>query len=117
MDVDQLGALHKMAEGVSSDENAQAMDALAEVGPGGHFLGCNHTQRNFKDAFWRSNVFDYKAFETWSEEGARDTYHLANARMHKMLGEYQAPALDQAKDEALKDYIARRKASEPDAFA
>ncbi|MEM0923694.1 MAG: trimethylamine methyltransferase family protein [Pseudomonadota bacterium] len=116
MDADQLGALHKLAEGVTADENAQAMDALAEVGPGGHFLGCAHTQANFKEAFWRSNVFDYKAFETWSEEGAQDTYRLAHARMNKMLAEYQAPALDPAIDEALQAFIAERKAGEPDAF-
>ncbi|MEM7508924.1 MAG: trimethylamine methyltransferase family protein [Pseudomonadota bacterium] len=116
MDADQLGALHKLAEGVIADTNGQAMDAIAEVGPGGHYLGCAHTQANFKEAFWRSDVFDYKPFETWSEEGARDSYQLANTRMHRMLGDYQQPALDPGIDEALKDYVAKRKASEPDAF-
>ncbi len=76
MDADQLGTLHKMAQGVASDENAQAMDAIREVGPGGHYLGCDHTQANFKEAFWRSEVLDYKPFETWEEEGARDTQVL-----------------------------------------
>ena len=68
MDADQLGTLHKMAQGVAVDEDAQAMDAIAEVGPGGHYLGCAHTQANFKTAFWRSDVFDFKPYETWSEE-------------------------------------------------
>ncbi|MGY9050292.1 MAG: trimethylamine methyltransferase family protein, partial [Rhodobacterales bacterium] len=60
MDADQLGTLHHLARGVQIDENAQAMEAIAEVGPGGHYLGCAHTQANFKDAFWRSDLFDYK---------------------------------------------------------
>ncbi|MDT2074178.1 MAG: trimethylamine methyltransferase family protein, partial [Planktomarina sp.] len=77
MDADQLGTLHKMSLGVEADENGQAMDAIYEVGPSGHYLGCEHTQKNFKAAFWRSNLFDYKPFETWYEEGARDTYALA----------------------------------------
>ncbi|MEM7239788.1 MAG: trimethylamine methyltransferase family protein, partial [Pseudomonadota bacterium] len=116
MDADQLGALHKIAEGVRMDEEAQAMGAIEEVGPGGHYLGCAHTQANFKSAFWRSDVMDYKPFETWNEEGARDSYTLANARVRKLLNEYQAPALDPAIDEALQAYIAERKASMPDAF-
>jgi trimethylamine--corrinoid protein Co-methyltransferase len=117
MDADQLGALHSLAEGVDLSENGQAMDALREVGPGGHFLGCAHTQANFKDAFWRSQVLDYKPFETWSEEGARDTRALAADRVRKMLAEYERPSIDPGVEEALRDFVARRKASEPDAFA
>lgn len=116
MDADQLGALHHIAKGVDMSENGQAMDALREVGPGGHFLGCAHTQANFKDAFWRSDLLDYKPFETWDEEGARDTQTLASLRVTKMLSDYQQPSLDPAVNEALADYVARRKDSEPDAF-
>ena len=39
MDADQLGVLHSIAEGVDVSENAQAMGAIREVGPGGHYLG------------------------------------------------------------------------------
>ena len=116
MDADQLGTLHHLAQGIQIDTNGQAMDAIREVGPGGHYLGCAHTQANFKTAFWRSELLDYKPFETWDEEGARDTQTLANRRVAKMLGDYQAPALDPAINEALTDYVARKKASEPDAF-
>ncbi|GAA4217375.1 trimethylamine methyltransferase family protein [Sagittula marina] len=116
MDADQLGALHGLAKGVAMDENAQAMDALREVGPGGHYLGCAHTQANFKSAFWRSEVLDYKPFETWSEEGGRDTATLAQARMEKLLSSYVEPAMDPAVREALHDYVAEKKASMPDSF-
>ena len=116
MDADQLGALHHLARGVDMSENGQAMDALCEVGPGGHFLGCAHTQANFKDAFWRSDLLDYKPFETWDEDGARDTQMLAETRVNKMLADYQQPALDPGIAEALSEFIARRKAAEPDAF-
>ena len=85
MDADHLGTLQKMGLGVSADENGQAMDAIREVGPSGHYLGCDHTQKNFKSAFWRSNLFDYKPFETWYEEGARDTYSLAAERVASQL--------------------------------
>jgi len=116
MDADQLGTLHHLAKGIIMDENGQGMDALREVGPGGHFLGCEHTQANFKSAFWRSDLFDYKPFETWFEEGARDTQALAGERVTKMLGDYQAPGLDDGIREALDAYVARRKSEMPDAF-
>jgi trimethylamine--corrinoid protein Co-methyltransferase len=116
MDADQLGTLHHLAKGVEIDENAQAMDAIREVGPGGHYLGCAHTQANFKDAFWRSELFDYKPFETWADEGERDTMTLATARVEKLLGDYQQPALDPAIDEELRAYVRQKKESMPDSF-
>lgn len=116
MDADQLGALHHLAQGVSVDANAQAMDAIREVGPGGHYLGCAHTQANFKSAFWKSDLLDYKPFETWEDEGARDTQILAGLRVERMLNDYQQPEMDPAIAEALAAFVARRKAAEPDSF-
>jgi trimethylamine--corrinoid protein Co-methyltransferase len=116
MDADQLGALHSIAEGVDMSEDAQALGAIREVGPGGHFLGCDHTQANFKNAFWRSEMLDYKPFETWADEGARDTQALASERVAKLLRDYQQPAIDPAVDEALKEFMTKRKEAEPDSF-
>ncbi|MDT2070157.1 MAG: trimethylamine methyltransferase family protein [Planktomarina sp.] len=116
MDADLLGTLQKMGLGVSADENGQAMDAIREVGPSGHYLGCDHTQKNFKSAFWRSNLFDYKPFETWYEEGARDTYSLAAERVAHQLASYQQPPLDPEILAALEKYVADKKAAMPNAF-
>lgn len=116
MDADQLGALHSIGKGVDISEDAQAMDAIREVGPGGHYLGCAHTQANFKTAFWRSEVLDYKPFETWSEEGARDTEALASMKVKRMLADYVAPPLDEGIAAALQAFIDEKKAAEPDAF-
>jgi trimethylamine--corrinoid protein Co-methyltransferase len=116
MDADQLGTLHHFARGVDMSENGQAMDAIAEVGPGGHYLGCAHTQANFKSAFWRSDLFDYKPFETWDEEGARDTQTLASVRVKKMIDTYVQPPLDPQIEERLRAYVADKKASMPDSF-
>ena len=116
MDADHLGTLQKMGLGVSADENGQAMDAIREVGPSGHYLGCDHTLKNFKSAFWRSNLFDYKPFETWYEEGARDTYSLAAERVASQLASYQQPPLDPEILAALEKYVADKKAAMPDAF-
>jgi trimethylamine--corrinoid protein Co-methyltransferase len=116
LDADQLGTLHHLAKGVETDENAQAMDSIREVGPGGHYLGCEHTQKNFKTAFWRSEVFDYKPFETWEEEGARDSQALAAVRVQKLIDTYVAPALDPEIKAKLEAYVAEKKSSMPDSF-
>ena len=116
MDADQLGTLHHLARGVTVDENAQAMDAIREVGPGGHYLGCEHTQNNFKTAFWKSDLLDYKPYETWEDEGGRDTQKLASLRVQKMLADYQQPAMDPAILEALNAFVTYKKSLEADSF-
>ena len=116
MDDDQLGALHKFAAGIDMSKGGQALGAIREVGPGGHYLGCEHTQANFQTAFWRSDVFDYKPFETWQEEGEHDTVALASKRVETLLSNYQAPPLDPAIRESLEAFVRERKESEPDAF-
>ena len=117
MDADHLGTLQKMGLGVSADENGQAMDAIREVGPGGHYLGCAHTQANFETAFYRSNIADYNSFERWSAEGSLDQAKRANAVWKHWLNEYEMPALDPAKDEEIQAYIKIKKASMDDAWS
>lgn len=114
MDADQAGMMHTLLEGVDLSENGQAMDALREVGPGKHFLGCAHTQANFETAFYRSPLADNNSFEQWEAEGATDMAQRANVLWKKQLAEYVAPPLDPAVDEALRDYMQRRKSSFPD---
>jgi len=114
MDADQAGMMQTFLQGVDMSENGQAMDALREVGPGKHFLGCAHTQANFETAFYRSPLTDNNSFEQWEAEGAQDMTVRANAYWKKQLAEYEAPALDPAIDEALMDYMRQRKDSFPD---
>jgi len=114
MDADQAGMMHTLLAGVDLSPNGQALDAIREVGPGKHFLGCAHTQANFESAFYRSPLADNNSVEQWEAEGSQDMTQRANAIWKRMLREYEAPAIDPATDEALLDFIARRKASFPD---
>ena len=114
MDADQTGMMHTLLAGVDLSENGQAMDAIREVGPGKHFLGCAHTQANFESAFYRSPLADNNSFEQWESEGSQDMAQHANALWKKMLREYEAPPLDPAVDAALLEYMERRKSSIPD---
>jgi trimethylamine--corrinoid protein Co-methyltransferase len=116
MDCDQLAAAQKMSQGVDVSEHGQAMDAIREVGPGSHYLGCDHTQNNFKTAFFTSNVADNNSFEQWEVEGSKSAPERANERARKWIAEHEAPALDPAIRESLGEFVARKKESMPDAF-
>ena len=114
MDADQLGMLQTLAQGYDLTENGQAMDAIREVGPGGHYLGCAHTQANFETAFYRSNVADYNSFEQWSSEGSQEAESRARLRAKQMLDAYRAPEIDIAIDDELRAFIKKRKKALPD---
>ncbi len=115
MDADQAAMMAVQLAGVDISENGQAMDAIREVGPGSHFLGCAHTQANFKTAFYRSAITDNNSYEQWASEGSKDMATRSYERWNSMLNSYEAPALDEATDEALLDFISRRKSEMPDA--
>lgn len=116
MDCDQLGMMQAMAGGIDLSENGQGLGAMREVGPGGHYLGCAHTQANFETAFYRSTIADNNSYEQWLSDGELRAEDRARALCRKMLNDYQAPVLDVSVDEALKDFIDRKKQSMPDAF-
>src|SRR3984885_4433411 len=116
MDADQAGMMHTLLMGVDLSDNGQALDAIREVGPGKHFLGCAHTQANFETAFYRSPLADNNSYEQWEAEGATDMAKRANVLWKKQLAEYVAPPIDPAIDEALRDYMLRKKASFPDSM-
>ena len=117
MDIDQLGMQQRLCEPIDLSDNGQAMDAIREVGPGNHYLGCAHTQANFQTAFYRSTIADNNSYEQWAAEGEKVANQRANQLARNWLDIYQPPHLDEGIDEALKAYMAQRKESMPDAFA
>ena len=117
LDADQCGMMQVLAGGVDMSENGQAVEAILANEPGTHYLGSAHTLANFETAFYRSEVADNNSFEKWQEDGSLDAAQRANAIWKRMLADYEAPPIDPAVDEALLDFIARKKASMPDAFA
>jgi trimethylamine--corrinoid protein Co-methyltransferase len=114
MDADFCGALHRYLEGVSLDPDEFALDGFHEVGPGRHFFGSQHTLRHYETAFYDSPTADNNSFEQWRDAGESRTEERAAVRVAETLANYVAPPLDEATDEALLDYIGRKKASMPD---
>ncbi len=94
---------------VGTTDEDLAVDAIAEVGPHGHFLGCAHTQARFQSAFYSPFLSDWRNYESWYLDGARTTPERANALMRKILREFEPPPMDPAIREELSDFVARRK--------
>jgi len=114
MDADFCGAIHTYLEGVTVDDNALALDAFREVGPGNHFFGCAHTLSNYETAFFDSALADNEPYEKWLDNGSIDAATRANKAWKQTLADFEAPALEAGKKEALVEYVASRKASMED---
>jgi len=114
MDADFCAALHVYMKGLAVDDDALALDAFREVGPGKHFFGAAHTLAHYETAFWESAIADNNSFEQWRDAGMKDIRQRAVERCKRMLAEYEPPPLDPAIDAALDGFVARRKAELPD---
>ena len=114
LDVDQLGAWHTFVKGVDMSDNGQAVEAICGNEPGMHYLGTAHTLANFETAFYRSNTADNNSYEQWLEEGSTDANIRANKLYKKSLADYEPPALDEAIDAEMQEFITRRKTEMPD---
>jgi trimethylamine--corrinoid protein Co-methyltransferase len=117
IDVDQCGAFHALAKGIALDENAFAFDAFHEIGPGTHHLGSRHTLLNYQTAFYDFPLSDNNSYEQWKAEGSLDHGQRAAERVKTLLGAYEQPPLDTSRDEALREFVERRKRTTPDEMA
>jgi len=116
IDCDQLGMLQRFAEGIDLSETGQALEAIREVGPGSHYLGCAHTRANFQTAFYRSPLADNNSYEQWLAEGEKRIEERARLQCHSWLNSFVVPELDPTIDAALVEFMTKKKESMPDAF-
>jgi trimethylamine--corrinoid protein Co-methyltransferase len=106
-----------MAEGPRWDDFDEALGAIADVGPGGHFLGHPHTQEHFETALFMPELLDNSSIEQWTAEGSKEITERALIHARKLLAEYEEPTLDEGRNEALLEFIARREREIPAADA
>ncbi len=113
VDAEQCAMAYRMAEGVRWDDFDEAIAAISDIGPGGHYLGHPHTQENFQHAFFMPEMFDNNSIEQWVAEGSVEITDRALNHARKLLSDYEEPKLDEGVNEALLDYIARREREIP----
>ena len=118
VDCEMLQHLSSMLQPLRIDLEETGLDAMREVGPGGHFFGCDHTMARYKNSFYEPFLSDWQNQENWQLAGAKDATTRATAIWQKALQEYETPAQDSAVAEELADHVAQRKAKlgheEPD---
>lgn len=108
IDLENVAMFHAFLEGFSVDADSFALDAIAEVGPGGHHFGTAHTQAHYRDAFYASALADRLGHDAWVAAGSEDTAARANRLWKAMLEQYEPPPTDPAIVEALNEFVARR---------
>jgi trimethylamine--corrinoid protein Co-methyltransferase len=109
VDAEILQMMAEVLQPIEVDDAALGLDAIADVGPGGHFFGTAHTLERYETAFYRPLVSDWRNFETWQADGARTATERANAIWKRLLAEAVPPPLDPPVLEALDAFVARRK--------
>ena len=93
MDCEIFSIVHKMMQGIVVNEETLALDAIANVGPGGHYLAQKHTRNHMRDLFL-PQFLDRRPYSEWEakKDDARD-WALAKAR--KLLKDHQPDPLDE----------------------
>ncbi len=110
VDAEMLQMMAEFLRPIEVSDDTLGLDAIAEVGPGGHFFGAKHTLARYETAFYAPLVSDWRNFETWEESGGLSATERANAIWKQMLAEYEPPPLDAAINDELDAFVARRKA-------
>jgi trimethylamine---corrinoid protein Co-methyltransferase len=108
LDIDLLQMVAEFMTPLDLSEDALAVDAIRDVGPGGHFFGTPHTQARFKSAFYSPILSDWRNHESWMEAGSPTAYEKANRIWKERLAAYEKPAIDPATEEAVNDFVDRR---------
>ncbi|MFN3634455.1 MAG: trimethylamine methyltransferase family protein [Rhizobium rhizophilum] len=110
LDVDMLQMVAEFLTPLDVSQDALALDAVREVGPGGHFFGTAHTLARYETAFYSPILSDWRNFETWTDAGRPTTYDHANRVFKEKLSSYERPPIDLAVEEELDAFVAKRKA-------
>lgn len=116
MDLDLCGAAHSYLRGIDLSDDQFALDGFAEVGPGKHFFGAQHTLRHYETAFYEASLSDNTSFEQWRDAGERTSEVRAATMVRDTLASYEPPPIDDAIVAELDDFVARRKAESPDTW-
>jgi trimethylamine--corrinoid protein Co-methyltransferase len=109
LDAEMLQMMAEFLRPIEVNQDTLGLDAIREVGPGGHFFGAAHTLARYETAFYAPILSDWRNFESWQEAGSIDATRRAHGLYKQILADYQAPPSDPATLEALDAFVARRK--------
>lgn len=90
---DIIGMAKRFLKGMEINRDSLALDVIAAVGPGGHFLEQPHTMSNFKKELWRSRVFTRQPYVNWKESGSKTTEMRVRDEIRRILETHKPPSL------------------------
>ena len=108
LDSEMIGMMGALTGEMLLSDADEILDAIKEVGPGGHFLGSSHTMSRYETAFHSPILSDWRPYEFWENAGAPDTAERAHKKWKAMLESYQAPPIDAGIKEQLAEFVAIR---------
>ncbi|MDE2136452.1 MAG: trimethylamine methyltransferase family protein [Gammaproteobacteria bacterium] len=111
LDVEMLQMMAEVFQPVPATADDIGIEAVAEVGPGGHFFSAAHTMQRYRDAFYTPLVSDWRNYGQWFDDGAKTATQRAATVWRNTLAAFQPPPLDPAVSAALEDFVARRRAA------
>ena len=108
LDAEMLQMMSEVMTPLEVSDAAIGLEAIREVGPGGHFFGAAHTLERYENAFYSPMISDWRNFESWEAAGSETATQRANRLYKSVLNDFTPPPLDPAICEALDDFVARR---------
>ncbi|MDE0756087.1 MAG: trimethylamine methyltransferase family protein, partial [Woeseiaceae bacterium] len=109
IDAEMLQMMAETLRPILVNDDELALDAIAEVPPGGHHFGTAHTMARYETAFYAPIVSNRQNFEAWQESGSIDAASRANGTWKALLSTYEKPPIDAAIENELQSYVAKRK--------
>jgi len=110
LDCDLIQMVSEFMQPLETTEDALGVEAIREVGPGGHFFGAQHTLQRYTNAFYSPIISDWRNNQQWLAAGKPEAWQKANAVWKQALADYQEPAIDPAIRDELNAFVERRKA-------
>jgi trimethylamine--corrinoid protein Co-methyltransferase len=108
LDIEMLQMFAELFQPVGATPADLALEAVAEVGYGGHFFGCAHTMERYRDAFYTPLVSDWRNYGTWLNDGGSTATERASRIWKSSLERYTAPTRDPAIVEEINAFVRRR---------
>ena len=104
---DLIGFARRIVEGIDVTPEKLATDIIDKVGPGGHFLGEEHTMEMFKEETWYPDLFERKFYEKWEENGEKTLYDRAHEKVLDIVENYEPEPLPEAVSKRLDEIVER----------
>ena len=107
-----LGYIRRITRGIEVNEETLAIDAIEEVGPGGHFLTHSHTLRNFRKELWQPDLSDRQSWSKWVEGGKKRMEDRTREKTQLILKTHTPAPLSSQAEEKIQEVINRLKTDE-----